>query len=420
MDFRFVSLVVVALSTVTLLTACPGTEAEEGEESGEENTSETGSDTDEAACVDPGTPLLDGAKPVGEASKTGNPQFTCASGWGWDAEQRDAAWTVQVPDVDTMGDPFQPGPLLSAHPEGGVIVYGWGQLAHFDEQGEEVWAQELGAYQTATYVAVEAGGTFLVGITNYETDTSTLTRHDADGSELGTVDIPWNSLDYPQIWAMEVAGSDIVLGVFDTDSMGNYEETLLRLDADGNELLRKSTNLFGGTGLAVNDTTAMFGQSPGFIVALEDGEVLGQAQASQGFAFATVGSGDRYYSALNAGADFGIVAFSNSGGEPWLQAYDRAGLGDFARVIDANDELVVAAGTTQALNLVNSYWFSNQPMIMATDTEGDALWTDRIDAFGEASAVAIGVDGGVYVAGLAEQDGPPNEELPMIRWLRKY
>lgn len=407
---------VPSFAALALLAGCPGSSAE----GGDEDPGETGSEVDpNEACVDPGTPLIDGAKPVGEASQTGNPQFSCVSGWGSDAPWREPAWTIRLPEL--MSDGFFQAPQVVAHPDGGALTYGTGTLSHYGADGSMLWSEEVGSVETEMHLALEDGGTFLLSIFDWQNDSVSLTRHASDGSELELIDVPFNEALNARIWAVETSGSNIVLGVYDTDSEGQYEETLLVLDADGNELLRRSTSLFGGIGLSTNDSgTAMFGQNPGFMVSLDDGAVLGQLTPSLGAPFRVVGGAEDFYAALNAGGDFGVGVYSSVGGEQWLQAYDRAGLGDVARGVDVRDGLIVAVGSTTSLNFINTFWFNSQPMVMATDLDGNALWTDRAAAFGEASSVAIGADGSVYVSGVAEEDALPNSEPALLRWLRKY
>ena len=423
MACRFPPITVFAPSMVALalLTACPGggSEGDEDETSGSETGTEAGNNE---LCEDPGTALFDEARPVGAASKTGNPPYVCASGWGWDAAWNEPAWSIRLPSVDTGQDePWQPAAFVIAHPEGGVVTYGSGDMRHYDSDGNEVWSESLGGFEVDMYMAVEEAGTLLVARNNYQGQNGVLTRFGVDGSEMETIEITWNTLDFTSIWALETSGPNIVLGAYDEDSNGEYEETLLVLDPEGNELLRRSRTLFGGIALAVDDNgTAIFGNNPAFVVSLADGAVLGQITPSQGFAFGLVGSGDRYYQAGNITNDFSVGAYTATGAEQWLQSYDRAGLSDFARVLDARDGVVVAAGTTSGLNWAKSYWTNSQPMILATDTEGNALWHDRIDAFGDAIDLTIGADGSVYLSGIGETDTPPNTEPEQLRWLRKY
>ena len=401
-----------------LLSACPASPAE-GEEGVETGESESGGE--QGACTDPGSELLAEVRPSPRPSQNGNPVIICSSGWGSDAPTRDPSWTLTLPN-DPSQEFYQSPMLLAAHPEEGVIGYSPGFLAHYDASGEEVWSNDSLPVEASIVIEPESAGTFLVATYDYNADDSTLMRYAADGSEIGEINVMWNEPSYAQIWAMQSYGEDILLGTYDADSQGNFEETLLHLDSQGGELLRRSTSLFGGLGLAVNDAgSVLFGSSPGFVVSLEDGGVLGQLQPSAGFGNTFVGMGADFYGAINVAGDFGFGAYSSLGDERWLQQYDRAGQQDSPRALDAANGVVVAAGSTSVLNFsAVSFWFSSQPMVMAADSEGNALWIDRIDAYGDANDVAIGADGAIYVSGLAEEDGPVAENAGLIRWLRKY
>ncbi|PRP97311.1 hypothetical protein [Enhygromyxa salina] len=403
------------LAALTLLTACPGAD---GDDDAADETSDT-EDTGEAqVCIDPGTVLLPNAKPA-KVPLPNSSTFTCTNGWGTDAPQKDPKWTIQLGEVDD--DFFFAGVGLEAHPDGGVVLAAAGSLARYDAQGEELWAlDQVASPQTQPYLAVDEAGTIVFATYTWQNDDIEVVRYDADGGELGPVAIPWNS-SYPNLWAVRTFGQDIVLGGFDEDMGGSYEQLLMRINPAGEVVLRKSTNLAGGQILAVNASgTAMFGSFPGFLVSLDNGAVVGSLTPSVGGPTMVVGGGDDFYMTGGANGDLSVGRYSSGGTERWLQTYDRATVNDQGRAIAVAGGEVVVVGSTNLLDGSDAYWFGTQPIVLATDADGNALWSDRISAHGDASAVAIGTAGEVYVAGSAEEDGPPNQEPPLIQWLRSY
>ena len=386
---------------------------EEGDETSE---SEGGA----GDCVDNGSVLLDSARPAPPPNPRGNPAFSCTSGWGTDAPTREAEWTVRVED-EANTEFWQTALFVEALADAGAVVYGSGLAAAYDGEGEELWTMSL-PVEAVVQALAEPSGSVLIGIYDYNAPSApfSLTRYEgATGELIEPVQIAWNEPEYGQVWAMETLGDNLVLGAYDADSMGQFEETLLYVDRDGNELLRRSTSLFGGLALAVTEGgVALFGASPGFLVSLDDGAVLGQLTPSAGFSFNFVGMGDRFYAALGANNDLSMGAYSSVGTEQWLQGYDRATLFENANRIDARDGVIVVAGSTSLLNFNKVEWYSSQPLVLAADSEGNALWRDLIDARGDAIDVAIGGDG-IYVSGVAEE-AENTSELPPLRWLRKY
>ena len=119
--------------------------------------------------------------------------------------------------------------------------------------------------------------------------------------------------------------------------------------------------------------------------------------------------------------DFGVGRYTSLGGETWLQGYDRATLGDSARAIAVgSDGNLAVAGTTSMLNFTGSYWYNTQPLVFGVDADGNALWSDRIAAHGEASGVAVAVNGDVYVTGFADAGEIDDNDPPIMMWLRRY
>lgn len=399
------------IAALTLLAACPGAQ-------GDDDTTDTGDtgDTGEAlVCIDPGTELLPEVKPA-TVPLPGSSNYTCTSGWGTDAPQKDSQWTVQVGETVTDFS-FSPV-VLGAHPDGGVVIAAGGLFARYDADGEQMWEQA--SVSGPALVVVEEAGTIVLATRDWDSNDVAVTRYNADGSEVGAVAIPWNNPS-PNVWALATFGQDLIVGAFDDDMNGSYEQTVIRLDAAGEVILRKSTNLVNGPVLAVNDSgTAVFGSSPGFLLSLENGAVLGNLTPSAGFPAMVVGGGDDFYLAGNSSGDLSVGRYSGGGSERWLQTYDRASLNDQGRAVAVAGDQIVVVGTTNLLDSANAYWFGTQPVVIAVDADGNAVWSDRISAHGEATAVVIGSAGEVYVAGSAEGDGPANQELPLLQWLRRY
>lgn len=418
---------ITTLFALALLGACTSPSAEEGGETDGE-TGDTGEPVDQGACEDPGSELLDNVKPALLPSPQVPVMYTCTSGWGTDAPHLDPEWTIQIGDELSEFNFGFSQPVMAAHPDGGAILAGLGNFTHIGADGEEVWSNPAGSGTSAQYdLALEDAGTILLSIYDWNTSETSLTRYAADGTSMGEIMIPWNS-STPAIWGIDTLGTDIVIGGNDQDSEGSYETTLLRLDADGNLVLRKSTNMTGGQQLAVSDTgVAVFGSFPPFLVSLDNGEVLGMFAPSMGNASQIVGHGDDFFigggfNGTTTNADFAVGRYTSLGGETWLQGYDRASLGDAARAIGVGpDGTLAAAGNTSLLNPTDVWWYGGQPIVMGVDADGNALWSDRISAHGDALAVAVGSDG-VYVAGFGDAgiDWDPNDDPPIVMWMRRY
>lgn len=408
---------------LALLTACTPPGVDDGETGGTAETGESGDtgDVDVDACIDPGTELLPNAKPALLPTAQSGVTYTCTTGWGTNAPRLEPEWTVQIGGMLNNFD-FVP-PSVVAHPDGGVLVVGLGEFAHYGADGEPLWSNDV-IVSGQLNLAVEDAGTILLSIYNWNSADTSLTRYNADGTVVGEVAIPWNGTQ-PSIWGVTTFGSDIVIGANDEDSQGNYETTLIRLDLDGNVVLRKSTNQAGGNALAVTDSgVALFGTFPGFLVDLDSGAVLGMLTPTSGNISTARSSGDEFIVAAgvqNTTADLGIGRYSSAGVEQWLQSYDRATLNDSGRAVAVGaDGGFVVVGSTSLLDFTNSWWFNSQPVVFGVDADGNALWTDRIAAHADPTSVAIGVDGDVYVAGIADAGEGNQDEPPTIAWLRRY
>lgn len=413
------------LSGLALLGACTPPAAEDDGETG--SSTETGDVIDEEACIDPGTELLPNVNPALLPTPEDALGFTCTNGWGTDAPRLEPEWTVQIGELTSDVDEDSDILAIAAHPDGGVIVAGLGQFSHYGSDGEAVWMSSIAGSSSAVYdLEVEDAGTILLAHQDNAAGETALTRHGGDGQLIGTIDIPWNS-EYPRIWAVESFGTDIVVGADDRDSQGNLETTLIRLDGEGNVALRKSTDMTSSPGLVVNDNGVLaFGTSPPYIVALADGEVFGTVvptSANVPFVSSIASVGDDFFVAgwdIGPTADLIVGRYTRTGAQQWLQTYDRATLGDAARAIAAGpDGTIAVIGTTRLLNNTDIYWFASQPVVFGVDTDGNALWTDRIAAHAEALAVAVGNDGDVYVVGVADAD-IQGSDVPLVVWLRRY
>lgn len=409
-------------AAATLLAACtPAGVDDEGETGDTGETGTTGNMIDVDACIDPGTELLSNAKPALAPTPQSGVMYTCTSGWGTDAPRLAPEWTVQFGGLSM--DYNLPPPSIAAHPDGGVIVGGYGEFAHYGADGEPLWSNDT-SLTGQLFVAVEDTGTILLGLYDWGTQETSLTRYDADGAMVGVIDIPWNGTQ-PNIWAVTTFGSDIVVGANDADSQGSYETTFLRLDMAGTVVLRKSTNQASAGALAVTDDgVALFGSFPGFLLAIDSGEVLGMLTPTSGSISNARAFGNEFIVAAgvtNTTGDLGIGRYSSAGSEQWLQSYDRATLNDGGRAIGVGaDGGFVVVGNTSMLDFTNAWWFNTQPVVFGVDADGNALWTDRIAAHADPTSVAVGVDGDVYVAGIADAGVADESEPPTLVWLRRY
>jgi hypothetical protein len=408
----------LTVSTLALLAACTNPPAED--EGGSESSTDTGDTGDLTSCADPGSEVLPDIKPVLEPNPQQSPDYTCTNGWATDAPMRDAAWTVEV------GSPviayYSYSTWVEAHPEGGVMVAGGGLLARYSADGEELWAADVATSDETQHVlAVEPSGSVVLATYDSFNNATQVNRYAADGTLIGPVAIPWNG-NSASVWGIEPFGDDLLFAAYDEDDQGIYESTLLRVDPNGNVVLRKSTNqTSGGAIFAVNDAgTVVFGQFPTFLVALEDGAVLGNFAPSNGFPSAVIGVGDDFLMTGNNG-DLILGSYSDAGAEQWLQAYDRATLSDQGMAVAVGDDgTIVTGGSTTTLNFSNSYWFGTQPIVIVSDADGNALWADRLAGHGFTSSVAIGTQGEVYATGIVELDFDPNGEPVVTRFLRGY
>jgi hypothetical protein len=409
-------------AAATLLAACTPPGVDDGDSESETgDTGDTGDVVDIEACIDPGTELLSNAKPALPPTPQSGVMYTCTSGWGTDAPRLAPEWTVQF--GGTSIDYNLPPPSVAAHPDGGVLVGGYGDFAHYGADGEPLWSIDV-AVAAQAFIAVEDAGTILLALWDWENQDTSLTRYDADGALVGDIVLPWNGTQ-PNIWGITTFGSDIVIGANDEDAQGFYETTLLRIDMAGNVVLRKSTNQASPSALAVTDDgVAVFGSFPGFLVAMDSGEVLGMLTPSLGNLGSARAFGDEFIASVgvfNTTSDLGIGRYSSAGSEQWLQSYDRATLNDSARAVAVGaDGGFVVVGGTSMLDFTNSWWFNTQPVVFGVDADGNALWTDRIAAQAEASAVVVGVDGDVYVAGIADAGEGDEPEPPTLAWMRRY
>jgi len=359
------------------------------------------------ACLDPGSPLLESTALVGAPGPDSAP-VSCSTGWATDAPQLDPVWTVEIPTFTQ----------IFAHPDGGVIIGGPGTFARYASDGEQQWNIPAAILSnTDALLAVERAGTILILSSDWNTGGSSLRRYAADGSSLAS---PIWASNSGRVWGLATYEDDLIIGM--VDPQNQWKTTLLRLDADGNQLLRKASDqVFDGL-LVVNQSgTVAFGGFPTVLLSVTNGAVLGNLAPSTGFAMAAVASGDDFWLVGGAAGDLFVGRYSATGTERWLQTYDRANLNDFGRAIAVGpDGTMIAVGTTGLLDIDQIGWFASQPLIVSADGDGNALWSDRINAIGGASAVAIGVNGEVYVAGQAEGLSVGTQQPPTISWLRSY
>ena len=399
------------LLSAPLLLACPGTGGDAGEDQADD--ADTGS-TLEGECFEPGSLLIDRARKVELPKPSQVSGMSCSEGWASDAPGREALWTTDLGDVQ---DNFAPS-LLRAHPDGGVVHAGSGAIRRLSADGEVLWTRE-GPDQYSQYtMVVDADGSILATAWDWNSYTLSSYRIGDDGSDIGNLEIPLIS-EYATVWAMEWLGPDLILGCDDITMEGYEQPTLLRISAlTGEELLRKSNPSVFGRPFAVNQSgTVLFGNP---LVAGSNGAVLGTLTLSQGGPAAAVGVGDDFFLAGTDG-DFLVARYSQYGNERWLQTYDRFGSSEQARAIAPTGDGGVVVVGLETSPPGDFYWYSSQPMVLAVDADGNALWRDRIASPGEANAVAVAADGSVYIAGIAELEPPgPGQASGLFTWIRKY
>jgi hypothetical protein len=163
---------------------------------------------------------------------------------------------------------------------------------------------------------------------------------------------------------------------------------------------------------------------PGYLVAVDDGEVLGMLMPSMGGVSNVIGVGNDFFMAgtvTGMSADFGVGRYTSFGAEQWLRGYDRAALGDRANTLAAGpDGNLAVVGNTWLLNPTGADGFNQQPIVFGVDPDANVLWQDRMAAHGDATAVAIDGNGDVYVAGTADAGADLNGEPSVVIFLRRY
>lgn len=369
------------------------------------------------ACAKPGSALLDSSQVVGEVSPDAQP-IRCSAGWASDAPQLDPVWTLEV---SSSAQPNFSGTQIGAHPDGGVILAGPGLFARYDSEGEQQWSKPSAILSdNQAVLLVEAAGTILIATFNWNTNNSWITRYAADGATVGAVTvIDGNTAG--NVWGLASYGEDLIIGTIDPEN--SWKTTLIRLDAKGDEVLRKASNLANPGLLAVNGSgTVAFGSFPTFLLSADKGAVLGNLAPNNANAALVVGFGDDFMVTGGTATDLFVGRYAGSGSERWSQTYDRANLNDMGSGLAVGPEGgVVVTGNTTALQLDDAWWFAGQPLVLGLDADGNALWSDRIAAFGNADAVAIGTEGEVYVVGTAQGLSSTQQQAPpLIGWLRCY
>lgn len=404
-DHRYIHRIAVISAALVPLTACPAPSGDG--ESAEDESSDTG---DEQACLFPGSALLSTTRNL-----TGQliPGTQCTEGWATDAPTLEATWSSDAGlayaaffDLD-----------LAVLPNGGVVVSGPGVMAGYNDAGEQQWVLDIGGDTVEATMAVAPNGDILLGTYDYDTDEIAFDRYDGDGNLVGPVAAPFIS-PWAYVWGIGFLGDDMLLACFDENLQGWDAPTLLRVGPDGEELLRKSNPNIGAQSFAVNAMGTVLFSGP--LVAADNGAVLGTLTPSSGGIRGATAIGDDFI-VTGASGDLTVGRYSPFGAERWQQAYDRAGNFDQGRAIatSADGNAIVAVGGTAPVHYTDGWWFNTQPQVVALDGDGNASWTDRIDAVGIASAVAIAPDGAVYVAGLAEQSAAGDSEAVVV-WLRRY
>ncbi|RYZ42350.1 MAG: hypothetical protein EOO71_08370 [Myxococcaceae bacterium] len=255
------------------------------------------------------------------------------------------------------------------------------------------WVRQLGAHrdEQANAVAVSGTGVYVAGQTTSRLGADPqaggqdafLARYDTDGNlqwvrQLGTA-----QMDRATAVATDADGNAYVAGTtfggldFYTNA-GGIDFFIAKYDADGNRLwLRQNGTQMDdfATGLAIgaDDTLYFAGYTGG--------------------SFANGGNANNY--------DI-VVALYDTGGNPyWLQQYGTP-TGDMARgiAVTPTHEVYVVGNTHGSLDGTTSP-VSSDIFLLKLDILGAQQWVRQIDAgdLDDAKSVAVGPDGGVYLAG---------------------
>lgn len=415
-----------AIPLLALPLSCTGDDGEGGEEVSEETTGETTGDGDGdgdgegGPCTEPGmsVPGIDPFVPAAE-----DPLPTCAEGWASATPLEDAAWVIAIEQADPGAYYYYTAPpIVRALPGKQAVVAQGIELQWYDGEGQPTATIEHGfdvgfnGLRPGNIVARDDGHVFVTGPTP---GGDIVVREFADGELVGEIDVPTPGDTNSVVALQEFSPDEWLIVGNEFDPMEGSEMFFMRVDAQGETVLRKATSggysyyyspyaTFGVLDAASN---LLFGsQNSMFLVDATSGMVVGNpalagmlassgSLADAGFAWVSQGflsSGDALVTAING---FAV--------QQWTQTYER--------ILNGNDIFWSIAGQPEGGYVVGGsedIWWPTadfvtrrQPLVIAVDAEGGVLWKSRLAIPGETRSVDVAGDGSVVAAGIARTGG---------------
>jgi uncharacterized delta-60 repeat protein len=251
----------------------------------------------------------------------------------------------------------------------------------YDAAGNELWVARYNgpgsSYDEAYALTVDSDGNVYVTGSS-DGDYATI-KYDASGNELWVARYngPGNSSDRTYALAVDSDGNVYVTGS-SVNSRIESEYATIKYDASGNELWVASYN------------------GPGDGTASSSDEAHALAVDAHGNVYVTGGS---YGS--DTGYDYATVKYDASGNEVWVARYNGQGSGSsydvaYAMAVDADGNIYVTGGSDSAY------------VTIKYDTSGSEQWLVRYSgpiSSDTAYALALDAEGSVYVAGRSRGSG---------------
>lgn len=427
----------LAIPLLSLPLACTGDDV--GDDEVADETIGTGTETgdgdgdgDGGPCTAPGSTVA-GIDPFVPAAE--DPLPTCGEGWASDAPLEEAAWAVAMAPSDSPNGYYYyiPTPTVRALSGKRAVVVESTQLHWFDGSGQKTASVGHGfdvdfdglrpesmavRDDDHVFLAANEGGDITI-------------REFFDGEQVGEVMVPTPGETRNVIALHEFSPDEWLLVGNEFDPMEGSEMFFMRVDAQGNELLRKATSgaycyycySYASLGEIDGAGNLLFGSAnQAFIVDTSDGSVVTNTTLPgvRGLVGSATAAGFVWTSqAFLSSQDAVITAINGFAVQQWTQTYERILLGNDGLVAAANrpDGGYVAAGFDGIWWTPPAFTASTQPLVIALDGEGNAEWVGRLAIAGDARSVDVASDGSVAVAGVARTGGVSYEDIDTWVWV---
>ncbi len=426
-----------AIPLLALPLSCTGDDGE-GEEVADETTSgETSGDGDGdgdgGPCTEPGTtvPGLDPFLPAAD-----DPLPTCAEGWASDAPLADPSWAVALEpaEVTAYYYTYIMPPTVRALPGKQAVVAQGLELQWFDGNGERTASVEhgiavstFGGLPRDTVVARDDGHVFVAGVESEDI----VIREFLDGEIVGDLDVPTPGETRSIVALHEFSPDEWLLVGNEFDPNEGSEMFFMRVDAQGNTVLRKATGggycyycySYASIGALDAEANLLFGAPNSlFVVDAENGMVLNNTTLPglRSVVGSPTGAGFGWASNTFLNSNDATISFINGVAvQQWTQTYERIlnGNDGFAS-IDATPEGGYVVGGSEAI-----WWdapqfaTSAQPIVIEVDPQGAALWKGRLAIPGDVRSVDVASDGTVAATGLARTGGVDYNDTDDWLWV---